>query len=62
MKDFGGPLHNQTWQTEWKTVLLDKMQLCEHENQTVEAFLAATKFDCPVARQEFSRLATAHDY
>ena len=44
---------------------LAKVQLCEYENQTLEAFVAAScliaKFDCPVARQKFSLLATAHD-
>ena len=24
---------NQTWQTEWKTALVAKVQLCEYENQ-----------------------------
>ena len=51
----GGPLDNQTWQTEWKTAPLAKVQLCEYENQTLEAFVAASrlsaKFDCPVAHQ-----------
>ena len=50
----GGPLENQTWQTEWKTSPLDKVQLCEYENQTSEAFGA-------VALQNFPLLATAHD-
>ena len=36
----GGPLDNQTWQTEWKTAPLSKAQLCEYENQTLEAFVA----------------------
>ena len=40
----GGSQDNQTWQT-----------LCEYENQTLEAFVAASclyaKFDCPVTRQ-----------
>ena len=44
---------------------LAKVQLCEYENQTLEAFAAAsrlyTKFDCPVARQNFSLLVTGHD-
>ena len=35
-----------------------KVQLCEYENQTLEAFVAASrsyaKFDCPLARQNFS--------
>ena len=50
-----------TWQTEWKTAPLVIVQLY----QTLEAFVAArslyAKFDCPVARQKFSLLATAHD-
>ena len=65
MKHSDGPLDNQTWQTEWKTVPLAKVQLCEYENQTLEAFVVAsrlyTKFDCPVAHQNLSALATAHD-
>ena len=65
MNNSGGPLDNKTWQKEWKTAPLAKVQLCEYENQTLEAFVAASrlyaKFDCPVARQKLSRLATAHD-
>ena len=34
------PLDNQTWQTEWKTAPLAKVQLCEQENQ--EAFDVAS--------------------
>ena len=34
----GGPLDNQTWQTEWKTAPLAKVQLCEYENQILEAY------------------------
>ena len=34
--------------------------MCEYENQTLEAFVADSrlfaKFDCPVARQNFSLL------
>ena len=60
MKHSGGPLANQTWQTEWKTTPLATVQLCEYENQTLEAFVAASrlsaKFDCPVARHNFSAL------
>ena len=41
------------------------MQLCELENQTLEAFVAASrsyiKYDCAVARQYLSLLVTAHD-
>ena len=65
MNNSGGPLDNQTWQVAWKTAPLAKVQVCEYENQTLEAFVAASrsyvKFDCPVARQKFSLLTTAHD-
>ena len=40
MNNSGGPLDYQTWQTEWKTAPLSKVQLCENENQTLEAFVA----------------------
>ena len=37
----------------------------EYKNQTLEAFVAASpsqvKYDCAVARQNFSLLATAYD-
>ena len=65
MKTSDWLLDNPTWQTEWKTAPLIKVQLCEYENQTLEAFVAASrlsaKFDCPVTRQKFSLLATAYD-
>ena len=64
MTNSGGPVDNQTWQTESKTAALAKGKLWEYENQTLEAFFAAsllnTKFDCPVARQDFTHLAIAH--
>ena len=66
MKSSDGSLDNQTWQTEWKTAPLAKVQLCEYKNQTLEAFVAASglhaKFDCPVTSQNLSLLATAHDF
>ena len=60
----GGPLDNQTWQTEWNTAPLAKVQLCEYKNkQTLEAFVAASclyaKFDCLVACQNFSPVTVA---
>ena len=65
VQNSGGLLDNQTWQTQWKTAPLAKAHLCEHENQTWEAFVVASrlysKFDCPVARQNVLLLATAHD-
>ena len=36
-KKYWGPLDNQTWQTEWKTAPLAKVQLYEHENKTLGA-------------------------
>ena len=66
VKNSGGPLDNQTWQTEGKTAPLAKVQLCEYKNQNLGIFVVVshlnTKFDCSVARQNFSLLATAHDY
>ena len=65
MNNSDGPLDNQTWQIGWKTAPLAKVLLCEYENQTLEAFVAASrsyvKYDCAVAHQNFSLLATAHD-
>ena len=55
----------QTCQIEGKTAPLAKEQLCEYENQTLEGFVATSrlhaKFDCAVACQKFSLLATARD-
>ena len=64
MEYSGGPLDNQTWQTEWKTAPLDKLQLCEDENLGSFWYVSRlyAKFDCPVARQNIPLLATAHDY
>ena len=57
----GRPLHNQIWQTEWKTAPVAKVQLCEYENQTLEAFVEGShlyaKFDCPATCQKCSLLA-----
>ena len=39
MTNSGGPLDNQTCQTEWRTAPLAKVQFCEYENQTLEALL-----------------------
>ena len=65
MKYSGGPLVNQTLQIAWKTAPLAKVQLCEYEYQTLEAFVVASrsyvKYDCTVSCQKFSLLATAHD-
>ena len=43
LKHSGGPLDNQTWQTEWKTAPLTIVQLCGYENQTLEAFVAVNR-------------------
>ena len=65
MENSGGPLDNQTWQTELRTAPLTKVQLCEYDNQTLEAYAVAsrlyTESDCPVSRQNASLLTTAHD-
>ena len=54
----GRPLDNQTWQMD--TAPVAKVQSCEYENQTLEAFVAGSclyaKFDCPVAHQNLSLL------
>ena len=34
----GGPLDSQTWQTEWRTAPLAKVQSWEYVNQTLQAF------------------------
>ena len=60
---------NKFWQASgqiaWKTAPLTKVQLCEYENQTLEAFVAGSrlyvKFDCAVVRQNFSLVAIVHD-
>ena len=61
----GGPLDNPTCQTEWKTVPLTKVQLCEYTNLTLGAFVVTshlyTKFDCLVVYQNLSLLATVRD-
>ena len=43
VKISGGPLNNQAWHTERETVPLAKVQLCQYENQTLEAFVAASR-------------------
>ena len=47
LTNFDGPLDNQAWRTEWNSAPLAKVQLCEHESQTLEALVAASqdKFD-----------------
>ena len=52
----GRPLDSKTnYQTECKTALLAKVQLCEYKKQILEAFATArhlyAKSDCPVALQ-----------
>ena len=65
VKHSGGPLHNQTWQTEWKTAPLVNVRLWEYYSQIFEVFVVASclsaKFDCPVVCQNLSLLATAYD-
>ena len=49
----------------WAITLEDCVQVCEYENWTLEVFAVVSrlydKFHCPVARQNISFLATAHD-
>ena len=65
MKHSGGPLDNQTWQTEWKTAPLVKVQLCAHDKQSWKLLLgpavslASLMVQWPA--RIFLRLATAHD-
>ena len=64
VKNSGRPLDNQTWQTEWKTAPLAKVQLCEYENQTLEAFAVSflyAKFDCLEAHQKCSLVVTVYN-
>ena len=65
VKNSGGPLDNQTWQTEWKTAPLVKVQLYEYKNQTLEGFVAVSrlyaKFDCSVANQNFFTFSYFYD-
>ena len=61
------------WRATGQSNLADRMEDCStsqkaatwEQNQTLEAFTTArrscVKFDCPVARQNFSLLGTAHD-
>ena len=59
--------NNHIWQTECKITPLALVQLCEytHTHTNFGSFAATSrlyaKFDCPVARQKVSLLATAHD-
>ena len=58
-------IHRDTQGDTGRHCSIAKAQLCEHENQTLKAFITASclsnKFHCPVARENFSLLATAHD-
>ena len=59
------------WRATGQSNLTDRMEDCskvqswEYVNQTLQAFVAGshlyTKFDCSVAVQNFSLVATAHD-
>ena len=60
MKNAGGPLDNQTLQTEWKTALLAIVQLHEYEAQTLgSSDLVVQPAVCKECKIYF--LATAHD-
>ena len=61
MENSGGPLDNQTWQAEWKSASLDKVQLCEYENQTLEAFgMSVICIPSLIAQWPARILATMH--
>ena len=62
VKNSFGPLDNQNWRTEWKTVPLSTVQLCT-KTKNFGSFFAPIRRECngPVARQEFSLVVTAHD-
>ena len=47
MKYSGGPLDNQTLQTEGKTAPLAKVQLCGFKNQTLETFVVSSSVCTP---------------
>ena len=58
--------HNQTfWQTNgWSQQKLPKFDFCTDTTtlwQKEWSSIVSVKFDCPVARQNLSLLATAHD-
>ena len=56
-----GPLDNHTWQTEWSSVPLAIVQLnCVSTKTKLWKQRFFCQLDCPVARQNFSLLATAH--
>ena len=61
---FSRATDNHTWKTEWTTAALAKVQLCEYENQTMEAFVAANrlsaKLDCPVPPRMILKLVNEH--
>ena len=53
----GGPLDNQTWQTEWITVLLAKVEFCISAKTQLWTLL----FVMVSRLQNFPLLATVHD-
>ena len=65
VKHSGGPLQNQTWLTNgWSQKKLSKFNFCTHTTALwpmEQSSILSAKFDCPVARQDFSLLPTAHD-
>ena len=65
MKHSGGPLDSQTWHTNgWSQQKLPKFGFHTHTTALCpmeQSSILSAKFDCPVARKNFSLLATAHD-
>ena len=65
VKHSGGPLDNQTWQTNgWPQQKLPKFGFRTHTTAlwpVEKSSILSAKIDCPVARQSLLLLATAHD-
>ena len=65
MKYSGGPMDNQTWQTNgWPQQKLPKFGFHTHTTALwpmEQSSILSAKFDCPGACQNISLLATAHD-
>ena len=62
----GGPLDNPSWQTNfWPQQKLLKFGFRTQATapwSVEQSFILSAKFDCPVACQNISLLATAHDF
>ena len=65
VKNSGGPLDNQTWHTNnWPQLNFQNLVFVQHTTALWAAgqpSILSAKFDCPVALQNVSLLATVHD-